>query len=160
MNVSFEINLLTKDITKSILIDDDMYSKSSIYANKLRLSHPYIKVEVVRELHELTIKLFSYNKQIINNDILNNLQTDLEHLIDSICEDDGINIRLNINGNIKTWYKVDKFIFLNNNHEICHKIVETIPMNGISILIGKSAYYLTLDLKNLIPSKRLNTATI
>jgi hypothetical protein len=156
LNLSGEINILTKDITKSILIDDDMYIKSSSYANKLRINHPYINIDVVRELHELTIKLFSYNKKINNEDILNNIQADLEQLIDSICDTDGFNVRLNINGNIKTWYKVDKFIFLNNNHQICHKIIETIPLNDVSKIIGKLADILTFDLRTLL-QKNIST---
>lgn len=152
-NLSGEINILTKDIKKSILIDDDMYAKASICAIKLRQKYTYIKIDVVRELHEITIKLFSYNKQIISEDILNELQTDLEILIDAICETDGINVKLNISGNIKTWYKVDKFIFLNNNHDICHKIIESSPLNDVSIMIGKLANNLTLDLRSLMLKK-------
>ena len=136
ITVSGEINILTTDIKSSIIMNDDLFDKVTSYSNDLRILYPYVNIEVVKELHEITIKLFALNRLFTNDKYFENLQLNLSKLVKNVADTDGLNVKVNVNGNIRTWDKTEKFMLVNNKEVISYKITETIEMNKISKTIG------------------------
>lgn len=137
ITLSGEVNILTTDIANSILLDDELYLKTLTSAQNLRKLYPYIKIDVVKELHELTIKFFAFNRVFIEPHFMEILRVNLNELVVNIHETPGLNIKVNLNGQIKTWATIIKFMVIDNKNEIQYKITETLPSNGISKAMGR-----------------------
>jgi hypothetical protein len=137
ITISGELNILTNDILQSIIMDDDLYDRATSYAQELRNKYPYMKIEVIKELHEITVKIFALNKLFNYQNFLDDLKGNLSKLVTSLLETDGINVKLNVNGNIRNWDKIEKFMLVNNKDVISYKITETIQLNEISKNVGK-----------------------
>jgi hypothetical protein len=138
LNISGEINVLTTDITKAIMIDDTLYNLVSESVNKLSEVYPYMDISVSRELHELTIKLFAINTLFVNDDnFLEELQLNISNLIETITATNGLKVRVNFFGQVRTLAKIDKFMLVNNNNDIYCKITESSPQNILSIKTGE-----------------------
>lgn len=137
ITLSGEINILTTDIKNSIIMDDDLFAKIISYAQELRILYPFIKIDVVKELHEISIKLFTLNRLFLNINYLVGLEQNLGKLLTNILETDGIAVKINFNGQIKTWDRIDKFMLVNNKGIISYKITESIQQNELSKTVGK-----------------------
>lgn len=136
LTISGEINIMTDDIKEAILLKDELYGKVCIYADSLSKVLPFIEVETVKELHEITIKLFSKDKSFNDDKFLDNLQQQLEILLENIYKNNGLSVKVNIFGEIKTWEKVDKFRVVNDKKDVYSKIIETVLQNKLSRTIG------------------------
>lgn len=137
ITLSGEINIMTSNIQESIIVNDDLFLKLNSYANSIKALYPYLKIETVRELHEITIKFFVYNKIFSDEKFLDNFQESLRNLLRNINRLNGLNVKLNICGEISTLSKMDKFRFINSGDEVYYKIIDTIFKNEFSRTVGK-----------------------
>lgn len=137
ITLSGEINILTTNIQEFIIMNDDLLSKINSYSNSFNELYPYLKIEVVRELHEITIKFFAYNKIFSEEKFVDGFQENLKNLLCNINRFSGLNVKLNVYGEISTLSKMDKFRVINNGGEVYYKITDTIFKNELSRTAGK-----------------------
>lgn len=138
LDISGEINVLSTDITKAIMIDDDLYNKVSSSVSTLKKDYPYIEISVSRELHELAINFFSINELLVFEDnYFENLQSKISKLVTNIATTDALKFRINFFGSLKSWQKIEKFIMVNNDKDIYFKVTETVPRGFFFIKFGE-----------------------
>jgi hypothetical protein len=136
VTLSGEANILTKDFKASILQDEELYYCITEMTNEAQSKLSYIDFEVARELHQITVKMFTFNALCMEDNLLEGLRYHLQTMLDSIsC--DRISIRANLSGSIKTWSKTEKFMLLYVKGEVIYKITESVPANYISCKLGK-----------------------
>lgn len=132
ITLSGEINILTSNIREVIITNDDLFMEINSYANILNTLYPYLKIESIRELHEITIKLFAYNENFSDENFFDGFQENLKNLLYSINKLSELNVKLNVYGEISTLSKIDKFRFINNRGEVYYKITDVILKNELS----------------------------
>ena len=138
LNLSGEINILESDHTKAIISDHDLYKKVVAGVDQLHNDYPYIEILASRELHEITIKFFVNSKIFpYKKNFFENFQFNVSELIDSFAKGTELKIRINFFGQVNTWENIEKFIIVNNNHDIYFKITECNKKNYLSNSIGK-----------------------
>ena len=138
LDISGEVNVLSTDMTKAIMIDDDLYNKVSSAVSTMKKDYPYIEISISRELHELAINFFSINELLIFEDnYFENFQSNISKMVNNIVTTDALKVRINFFGTLKSWPKLEKFIMVNNDKDIYFKITEAIPRGFVFIKFGE-----------------------
>jgi len=137
LNLSGEINVLSIDIKKAIMIDEDIYGNLIKNAESLKRQFKFINIFTEKELHELNIKLIAIDKLFLDDGFLEDLVKSINELVTDVSKTNGLKIRINFFGDIKTWYRTEKYIIVNNNTDVYIKIVESKENNFIYSIIGK-----------------------
>ncbi len=137
LNLSGEINVLSIDIKKAIMIDEDIYGNLIKNAESLKRKFKFINISTEKELHELNIKLIAIDKLFLDDGFLEDLVKSINELVTDVSKTNGLKIRINFFGDIKTWYRTEKYIIVNNNTDVYFKIVESKENNFIYSIIGK-----------------------
>ena len=137
LNLSGEINVLSIDIKKAIMIDEDIYGNLIKNAESLKRKFKFINIFTEKELHELNIKLIAIDKLFLDDGFLEDLVKSINELVTDVSKTNGLKIRINFFGDIKTWYRTEKYIIVNNNTDVYFKIVESKENNFIYSIIGK-----------------------
>ena len=137
LNLSGEINVLSIDIKKAIMIDEDIYGNLIKNAESLKSQFKFINISTEKELHELNIKLIAIDKLFLDDGFLEDLVKSINELVTDVSKTNGLKIRINFFGDIRTWYRTEKYIIVNNNTDVYFKIIEAKENNFIYSVIGK-----------------------
>jgi hypothetical protein len=137
LNLSGEINVLSIDIKKAIMIDEDIYGNLIKNAESLKRKFKFINISTEKELHELNIKLIAIDKLFLDDGFLEDLVKSINELVTDVSKTNGLKIRINFFGDIKTWYRTEKYIIVNNNMDVYFKIIEVREHYFIFPVIGK-----------------------
>jgi hypothetical protein len=84
----------------------------------IKKDNPYLKVESKRELYELNFRIFAYHKLMIDHSLLENLHCRFQSLLDYGNRFDGLTIRLNVYGELHSFFNSEKFRYINQQTEV------------------------------------------
>lgn len=136
INIAGEITIQGEDILSGISGDEVLFGKIQFCTQNFTKSYPWLKVESVRNLHEITIKLFAYNKPFSDNAFLDKFSQDVEHLLKELSELESLSLKLNIYGDLNTLRKVEKFRCVNTGSNVYYKVTESVPKSTVSVAIS------------------------
>lgn len=146
VTLSGEINILTRDLKESILLDEELYNDVLAAGKDAEFKIKYIRFETVKELHQISIKMFSFKALCDEENLFENLKFQLENLLNKVTRDELV-IRVNLSGLKYNWCLSEKFMIIYSNNEILYRVSETHTAPFTSCAIGRICNLLLSEIR-------------